>query len=113
MITTYDVFVPPTMGYGSSKRVGIDLAKDGHKKVFMIYDKGMWDFGIAPPILENLQNAGLEVVTFDKVLPDPPDEMVEEAAELARSSGCDCIVGLGGGSSMDTASDPSVFRRPL
>ena len=81
MITTYDVFVPPTMGYGASKRIGIDLAKGGHKKAFMVYDKGMWDFGIAQPIIENLKAAGMEVVTFDKVLPDPPDEMVEEAAD--------------------------------
>ena len=111
MITTYDVFVPPTMGYGASKRVGIDLAKAGHKKAFMVYDKGMWDFGIAQPIIANLEAAGIEVVTFDKVLPDPPDEMVEEAAEIARNSGCDCIVGLGGGSSMDTAKGVNVLMK--
>ena len=109
MITTYDVFVKPTMGMGCSKRIGVDLAKAGHKKAFMIYDKGMWDFGIAEPIIKNLQAAGLEVVTFDGVLPDPPDEMVEEAAEKARNAECDCIIGLGGGSSMDTAKGVNVL----
>jgi len=95
MITTYDVFVKPTMGMGCSKRIGVDLAKQGHKKAFMIYDKGMWDFGIAEPIIRNLKAAGMEVVTFDGVLPDPPDEMVEEAAEqaiLLRAYGADEIV---------------------
>ena len=62
------------------------------------------DFGIAQPIIDNINDAGIETVCFDGVLPDPPDEMVEEAAEIARSSKCDVIVAIGGGSSMYTAS---------
>lgn len=109
MITTYDVFVRPTMGYNCSLRVGIDLAGKGFKRAFMIYDKGMWDFGIAQPIIASLEGAGIEVTCFDGVLPDPPDEMVEEAAEMARNANCDCIIGLGGGSSMDTAKGVNVL----
>lgn len=109
MIETYDVFVPATMGYGSSKRIGMDLAKAGHKKVFLVYDKGMWDFGIAQPVIANLQATGIEVITFDGVVADPPDEMVEEAAEIARKEEVDAIIGLGGGSSMDTAKGINVL----
>ena len=109
MITSYNVFVPALMGSGSSKRIGVTLRSKGYKKAFVIYDKGMWDFGIAPPILENLNAASIETVCFDGVVPDPPDEMVEAAAEIARNSGCDVIVGIGGGSSMDAAKGVNVL----
>ena len=69
----------------------------------------MMDFGIAQPIIDNINDAGIETVCFDGVLPDPPDEMVEEAAEIARSSKCDVIVAIGGGSSMDTAKGVNVL----
>lgn len=109
MITSYECFVPPVMGFGASKRIGMKLRAKGYKKAFVIYDKGMWDFGIAPPIIENLDMANIETVCFDGVLPDPPDEMVEEAAEIARNAGCDVIVAIGGGSSMDTAKGVNVL----
>ena len=109
MITSYSIFVPALMGRYSSKRIGVLMRDKGYRKAFVIYDKGMWDFGIAPPIIENLNTAGIETVCFDGVLPDPPDEMVEAAAETARSAGCDVIVGIGGGSSMDTAKGVNVL----
>ncbi|MBQ9979661.1 MAG: iron-containing alcohol dehydrogenase [Oscillospiraceae bacterium] len=109
MITSYECFVPPIMGFGSSKRIGITLRAKGYKKAFVIYDKGMKDFGIADPIIENLDMANIEAVCFDGVLPDPPDEMVEAAAGIARNSGCDVIVAIGGGSSMDTAKGVNVL----
>ena len=109
MITSYSIFVPVIMGRGASKRIGVTLREKGHKKAFVIYDKGMWDFGIAQPIIENLNMSSIETVCFDGVLPDPPEEMVEAAAEIARSSGCDVIVGIGGGSSMDTAKGVNVL----
>ena len=57
MITTYDVFVKPTMGMGCSKRIGVDLAKAGHKKAFMIYDTYMLG-----GILGNLIINGIAVI---------------------------------------------------
>jgi len=97
------------MGRYSSKRIGVIMRDKGYRKAFVIYDKGMWDFGIAPPIISNLNAAGIETVCFDGVLPDPPDEMVEAAADIARGAGCDVIVGIGGGSSMDTAKGVNVL----
>ena len=97
------------MGFGASKRIGIKLHAQGHKKAFVIYDQGMEDFGIAPPIIENLHMSNIDTVCFSGVIPDPPDEMIERAAEQARSAGCDVIVAIGGGSSMDTAKGVNVL----
>lgn len=109
MITSYEVFVPAIMGSGSSLRTGIKVRQLGCKKVLVVYDSGLKAVGIADTILESLQNAGIETVIFDGVLPDPPDTMVEEAAEMARSKGIDGIVAIGGGSAIDTAKGINVL----
>ena len=109
MITSFNVFVPLIMGSGSSLRTGIKVRELGCKKVLVVHGKGMKASGIADTIIENLINAGVEVIVFDKVLPDPPDTVVEEGAELAKESGVDGIVALGGGSAMDTAKGINVL----
>lgn len=109
MITSFNVFVPLIMGSGSSLRTGIKVRELGCRKVLVVHGKGMKASGIADTIIENLQNAGVEVVVFDKVLPDPPDTVVEEGAEVAKAHDVDGIVALGGGSAMDTAKGINVL----
>lgn len=109
MITSFNVFVPLIMGSGSSYRTGIKVREMGCNKVLVVHGKGMKASGIADRIIENLQNAGVETVIFDKVLPDPPDTVVEEGARYAKEEGVDAIVALGGGSAMDTAKGINVL----
>lgn len=109
MITSFNVFVPSIMGSGSSYRTGIKMREMGCKKALVVHGKGMKASGIADRIIENLQNAGIETVIFDKVLPDPPDTIVEEGANLAKEEGVDSILALGGGSAMDTAKGINVL----
>lgn len=110
MITSYEVFVPAVMGSGSSLRTGILVRnKLGCEKVLVVYDSGLKATGIADTIVENLQNAGIETVCFDGVLPDPPDTMIEAAAEIARKEAIEGIVAIGGGSSIDTAKGINVL----
>lgn len=56
-----------------------------------------------------LKKQGVESVVFDKVQPNPVVEHVMEAASLARETGCDFVIGLGGGSSMDSAKSIAVM----
>ena len=109
MITSYNIFVPAIMGSGASLRTGLKVRELGCKKVLVVYDKGLKDVGIADAIIENIQNAGIETVCFDKVLPDPPDTIIEEAAEIARNEKVDGIVAVGGGSAMDSAKGINVL----
>src|SRR3546814_13966895 len=55
------------------------------------------------PYTTPFRSAGWQVHVIDDVIADPPERIVLEAAELARKSGAEIIVGLGGGSSMDVA----------
>ena len=55
-----------------------------------------------------LTDEGLEITHFDKVIPNPTTDTIKEGAALARKNRCNVIIGLGGGSSMDTAKAISV-----
>lgn len=109
MITAYDIFVPMIMGEGASLRTGLKMRDLGCQKVMVVYDKGIKDVGIAQKIVDNLENAGISTVCFEDVEPDPPDTMIEQAAEQARSEKVDGIVAVGGGSAMDTAKGINVL----
>ncbi|MCR4441784.1 MAG: iron-containing alcohol dehydrogenase [Peptococcaceae bacterium] len=90
-------------GEDSSKQVG-DLIKSLNcKKAFCVYDKGVKAAGIVDNLIEIIKGAGVEVMEYDGVLPNPPDTIVEEAAQIARGANVDIVVAIGGGSSIDCA----------
>lgn len=69
----------------------------------IVTDKGIVDAGLIAPVEETLKAAGLDVAIFDAVIADPPEKTVLQAIEAAKSAGVDIVIGLGGGSSLDTA----------
>lgn len=75
----------------------------GARRPFLVTDQGLAAAGHERRGLESLREAGLEVVVYDEVTPNPTTDDVDRALEVARSAGIDLIVGLGGGSSMDCA----------
>ena len=93
---------------GSSKELG-ELVKRRMKRPVLLTDKGLIDAGIIAPALDSLKAAGLEVLLFDDVAADPPAARVKEAVEIARRHNADGVIGLGGGSSMDTAKIVAVL----
>jgi alcohol dehydrogenase class IV len=58
---------------------------------------------LAEPVVQALRAAGQEVAVFDAVQADPPPAVVEAALALARRHRADAVIGLGGGSSLDSA----------
>lgn len=97
-------------GPGAVAKTGDILRLAGHVKAFVVFDNGVKNAGIADKVLDSLKAAGVEAVLFDKVLPDPPAEVVDEGAALCRQEKCDCVIGLGGGSSIDTAKGINLLR---
>lgn len=72
-------------------------------RILFVTDPGIMSLGLADGAMSSLSEAGFEITLFSEIEPDPKATTVERAAELARSEGCDCVVGFGGGSSMDVA----------
>ncbi|MGD0237292.1 MAG: iron-containing alcohol dehydrogenase [Syntrophorhabdales bacterium] len=96
-------------GEHASDQTGERTRALGCSKVLCVYDQGVKEAGVVGPVLANLEKAGLEIVHYDKVLPDPPDTMVNECGELARKEQVDGVVGVGGGSTLDTAKAVNVM----
>lgn len=72
-------------------------------KALIVTDPGVEKAGVARIVSEVLEKAGIPYEIFNEVEPDPDIEGVMNGKELALEMNCDIILGLGGGSSLDTA----------
>ena len=87
-----------------------DLAKQyDATSAIIITDTGICELGYVDIAQESLEQAGINVVIFDRVVADPPIEVVEQAIELARANQCNLVIGLGGGSPIDTAKIVALY----
>lgn len=90
-------------GAGSLDQLG-KVPLPGKKALIVISaGKSMRQNGYLDRLIALLRNNGAEAVVFDKIQPNPIKRHVMEAAALARQNGCDFVIGLGGGSSIDSA----------
>ncbi len=90
-------------GINSSERIGTLAKEAGARRVLLVTDPGIVAAGHADRLRHEMSAAGLEVAMFDQVMENPTTRCVEDCLEAARDGRIDAIVGLGGGSSMDTA----------
>jgi len=90
-------------GEGSVGRVG-ELARDlGAKNVLLVTDAGIVAAGHAGNVRQLLEAAKLRVTEFDQARENPTTKCVDDCVAVAQAMGIDTIIGLGGGSSLDTA----------
>ena len=97
-------------GEGATKRIPEILASFHVKKLMAVYDKGVKAAGIVDPMLDNIRNAGYEVLEFDEVNPDPDQVMVEKLADIAKKAGVELFIAIGGGSSLDTVKGACILQ---
>ena len=90
-------------GKGVSHRVADEVIRLGGKRVLLVTDPGVIAAGIAGPVEIALLTAGVPVVVYSDVSPNPRDTEVQAAADLALLSNADIIVVVGGGSPIDLA----------
>lgn len=92
---------------GAVNRLG-ETARLFGKRHMIVSDPFCVKSGLTGRLEKNLKDAGLDVVIYDGVVPNPEMEMIDRGAELARSFKAECIIGLGGGSSIDSAKGIAV-----
>lgn len=98
-----------TFGVGAAAELPGLVEKHGLKSVFLVYDGGVKAAGIAEKVLAQLEKTDAKITIFDGVIPNPTNEVVEEAALLAKEAGVDGFVAVGGGSSIDLAKAVNVL----
>ena len=90
-------------GANTVERVGELAAELGGKRVLLVTDPGIVKAGHAARVQDSLAKAGLHVSLFDRAKENPTTKCVDECVAVAAAEKVDLLVGLGGGSSMDTA----------
>ena len=90
---------------GVSLRLGQLAAEHfpGVKQVLVVTDPGFLRTGLVEPVRASLEAHGMHVTVYAEVLADPPEAVVQAAAQFARRHATELVIGLGGGSSMDVA----------
>jgi alcohol dehydrogenase len=107
----FTTYIPTKIhfGAGSLNMLGSD-ALPGEKALIVISAGGsMKKYGYLDRVTELLKKQGVESVVFDRILANPILSHVMEGAAMARDEGCDFILGLGGGSSIDSAKSIAVM----
>lgn len=98
--TVSDIRIEP----GGTTRLDAHVAGlPRNKRIAIVTDKGVRSLGLLDAGLAALQDAGYQVMVFDEVVADPPEDVVISGAEVVQQFGAGLVIGFGGGSPMDTA----------
>ncbi|MDR1574687.1 MAG: iron-containing alcohol dehydrogenase [Treponema sp.] len=101
----FSYFAPTEIifGWGCLKEIGGLAARYGKRALVVTGHSSPAGAALYGRVREYLANAGVEAAHFDGVIPNPTTGVVSAGADMARRSGAELVIGLGGGSSMDTA----------
>ena len=91
------------VGSGSANYLCQRIVDSRHQRVLIVTDKPLRDLGLVDRACETLVKAGIDLIWYDGVQPDPTFSQVREGAEILREQACTAILAVGGGSSMDAA----------
>lgn len=106
----YSCFIPVDLRFGPGVLEKLGKAKLPGKKALLVMSAGksLKANGTVDRVIKLLEKAGAETVLYDRIQPNPTLDGVTAGAELARKNNCDFIVGLGGGSPVDSAKSIAV-----
>jgi len=107
----FEYHIPTKVLFGTGKlnRLG-EVPLPGSKALVVISaGTSMKKYGYLERVRNLLEKNGVQSVVFDRILPNPVLRHVMEGADLARREGCDFVLGLGGGSSIDSAKSIAVM----
>ncbi len=90
-------------GAGAIKSIPDEIKNRGFKKAFVASDPDLIKFGITAKVTDILDEAKIAYSVFSDIKPNPTVENVQSGVEAFKAANADCIVAIGGGSSMDTA----------
>ena len=96
---------------GGALRLVDLLVERGLSSPLFVTDAMLIQLGVVTPVIEALRNRFGSLAVFDGIEPDPSESVVEACLSVYEQAGCDCVVAVGGGSSMDVAKVVSVLAR--
>jgi len=108
-IFTFETIPKIIFGQNRSGETGQLARQLDIKTAIIISDPGIQAAGLLDIMIESLSEQNISYHIFTEVVADPPEDMVLRAVNFARENQADGIIGIGGGSSLDTAKLVSVL----
>lgn len=107
----FQYYIPTRILFGAGCLSSLHKQELPGKKALIVISAGksMRSNGYLQKVEHELELAEVQWVIFDRILPNPIKKHVMEGAALAREEGCDFVIGLGGGSSIDSAKSIAVM----
>ncbi len=96
-------------GPGIIKRLPEVIRQLGGSRPLVVLDPGLQNAGLDTGITGPLEESDLACTVYSDIDPEPGLRLADQGTEIARSNGCDCVVGVGGGSAMDVAKAISIL----
>ncbi len=90
-------------GKGAIQEIAGEVKSRGLKKALVCSDPDLLKFGVTKKVTDVLDEAGIAYDIYDQIKPNPTIQNVQDGVEALKKSGADCIIAIGGGSSMDTS----------
>lgn len=86
------------------------LEMSGYKKTLIVIDQFLLKTDIMKALLDTLDSHSIEYIIYDKIVPEPPFELINDGARLYKEKGCDSIVAIGGGSVIDASRGINIVQ---
>jgi alcohol dehydrogenase class IV len=106
------VFYSPTkiiVGLNSASQVAQEVKQFGGSRVLIVTDPGVVAADLIAPVASSLNSDDIAYVVYKGVEPEPPSRVIDQGAEIFQAEGCDLVLGVGGGSSLDVAKGISIL----
>ncbi|MDK2951033.1 MAG: alcohol dehydrogenase [Kosmotogales bacterium] len=108
--SNFNFYVPTNIIFGPGRLKELATIKlPGKKALIVIGGKSVKKYGYINRVEDYLKKNNVESVVFDKIQPNPILNHVMEGAQLAKDNDCDFVIGLGGGSSIDSAKSIAIM----
>ena len=90
-------------GSGAIKEIATEIKARAFKKALVASDPDLLKFGVTKKVTDILDKENIPYEIFSDIKPNPTIENVQHGVKVFKECGADCLVAIGGGSSMDTA----------
>lgn len=86
------------------------MNNSNYKRPMFVFDKFIESLDVVQSVINNFAKYNIDVNSFNEIVPDPPVSLINKGVEKFKSSNCDSLIAIGGGSTIDVARGINIVR---